>query len=91
MVSDVKPSDARSQLEKLYQTTSDRQLVKSENEDIEQALIDYVKRKAPISLREIVRSGCLRKADVTSTDDYKTFLELLVSEGKLLGDSEGYF
>ena len=64
---------------------------KVDGEDEEQILIDYVKKKAPIKVREIVQSTCLKKAGITSTKDYQTFLDILVAESKLTVDDEGNY
>ena len=65
--------------------------VKVDGEDEEQILIDYVRKKAPIKVREIVQSCCLKKAGITSTRDYQTFLDILVAESKLTLDDEGNY
>jgi len=65
--------------------------VKVDGEDEEQILIDYVRKKAPIKVREIVQSCCLKKAGITSTRDYQTFLDILVAESKLTVDDEGNY
>jgi len=65
--------------------------VKVDGEDEEQILIDYVRKKAPIKVREIVQSTCLKKAGITSTRDYQTFLDILVAESKLTVDDEGNY
>ena len=65
--------------------------VKVDGEDEEQILIDYVRKKAPIKVREIVQSCCLKKAGITSTKDYQTFLDILVAESKLTIDDEGNY
>jgi len=67
------------------------ELVKPDGEDEEQILIDYVRKKAPIKVREIVQSTCLKKAGITSTRDYQTFLDILVAESKLTVDDEGNY
>ena len=67
------------------------ELVKPDGEDEEQILIDYVRKKAPIKVREIVQSTCLKKAGITSTKDYQTFLDILVAESKLTVDDEGNY
>jgi len=67
------------------------ELVKPDGEDEEQILIDYVRKKAPIKVREIVQSCCLKKAGITSTKDYQTFLDILVAESKLTVDDEGNY
>ena len=65
--------------------------VKVDGEDEEQILIDYVRKKAPIKVREIVQSCCLKKTGITSTKDYQTFLDILVAESKLTVDDEGNY
>jgi len=65
--------------------------VKPDGEDEEQILIDYVRKRAPIKVREIVQSTCLKKAGITSTKDYQTFLDVLVAESKLTMDNEGNY
>jgi len=67
------------------------ELVKPDGEDEEQILIDYVRKRAPIKVREIVQSCCLKKAGITSTRDYQTFLDILVAESKLTVDGEGNY
>ena len=65
--------------------------VKVDGEDEEQILIDYVRKKAPIKVREIVQSCCLKKEGITSTKDYQTFLDILVAESKLTVDDAGNY
>ena len=65
--------------------------VKVDGEDEEQILIDYVRKKAPIKVRGIVQSCCLKKTGITSTRDYQTFLDILVAESKLTVDDEGNY
>jgi len=71
--------------------SSPAESVKVDGEDEEQILIDYVRKKAPIKVREIVQSTCLKKAGITSTRDYQTFLDILVAELKLTVDDEGNY
>lgn len=72
-------------------TPANDEMVKPDGENEEQILIDYVKKKAPVKVREIVQSCCLKKAGITSTRDYQTFLDLLVAESKLTIDDEGNY
>ncbi|MCY7278161.1 MAG: hypothetical protein LH702_31600 [Phormidesmis sp. CAN_BIN44] len=81
----------RVQLESSWQVESNSEHEAIAVVDEEQILIDYVRKRAPIKIREIVQSTCLKKLGTTSTDDYETFLDTLVAESKLTVDDEGNY
>jgi hypothetical protein len=87
---DILASELSQKIQKMTATNDDSS-VKPDGDDEEQILIDYVRKKAPIKIREIVQSTCLKKVGITSTRDYQTFLDLLVAEAKLSVDDEGNY
>ena len=87
---DILANELNRKIQKMTVATP-AELVKPDGEDEEQILIDYVRKKAPIKVREIVQSCCLKKAGITSTKDYQTFLDILVAESKLTVDDEGNY
>ncbi len=87
---DILASELSQKIQQLTAIDNDSS-VKPGGENEEQILIDYVRKKAPIKVREIVQSCCLKKAGITSTKDYQTFLDILVAESKLTVDDEGNY
>jgi hypothetical protein len=87
---DILASELTQKIQQMTAASSDS-LTKPEGENEEQILIEYVRKKAPIKIREIVQSGCLKKVGITSTRDYQTFLDILVAEAKLTVDNEGTY
>ena len=87
---DILANELNQKIQKMS-VSSPAESVKVDGEDEEQILVDYVRKKAPIKVREIVQSTCLKKAGITSTRDYQTFLDILVAESKLTVDDEGNY
>ena len=87
---DILANELNQKIQKMS-VSSPAESVKVDGEDEEQILVDYVRKKAPIKVREIVQSTCLKKAGITSTRDYQTFLDILVAESKLTVDDEGHY